>query len=95
MTFNHDFGYKEYITPPHDCDPLRQIIHRKWDDYKHKPKQSKFKVEFKHKGCYFDELVKPYKANPPPPRYKVEGDMIIRSKSASIKKILVNPKLKK
>ena len=95
MTFNHDFGYREYITPSHDCDPKRQIILREWNDYKHKPKQGKFKVTTKPKTCYFDEIVKPFKGNPAPPRYKVESDMIIRTKSASLKKILINPNLKR
>ena len=83
------------MTPHHDCDPKKQILHREWDDYKNKRKQGKLKITAKHKGCYFDELVKPFKPNPAPSRYKVAGDMIIRSKSASIKKIVVDPNLKR
>ena len=95
MEFNHDFGYKEYVTPPFYEDPKKQIVMREWNDYKHKRKQGKFKVTTKPITCFFDEIIKPLKPNPAPSRYKVETDMIIRTKSTSLKKILVNPNLKR
>jgi hypothetical protein len=95
LSFNHDFGFKEYVTPSVDCDPKRQILYREWDDYKHKHKQGKFKVTTKPRVCYFDELAKPAQGHPGSARYKVEGNMLARSKSTSLKKILVDPNAKK
>jgi hypothetical protein len=69
-TFNADFGYKEYITPHCSCDPKKQILERALDDYKHKPRQGKFKVTTKPRECYFDELAKTNSAFPEPSRYK-------------------------
>lgn len=54
MTFNADFGFKEYITPSYECDPKKQILQRTLEDYKHRPRQKKFKVTTKPKDCYFD-----------------------------------------
>lgn len=76
------------------CDPKKQILDREWADYKNKRKQGKFKVTTKPKVSYFDELVKPIK-DLPGPKYKVEGDMIRRSKSLSIKKIKIDPQAKR
>ena len=54
LSFNHDFGFKEYITPRVVCDPKKQILDREWADYKHRRKQGKFKVTTKPKVSYFD-----------------------------------------
>jgi hypothetical protein len=54
MTFNKDFGFKEYITPAYECDPKRQILARTYEDFKNKPKQGKLKITTKPKKSYFD-----------------------------------------
>ncbi len=95
LAFNHDFGFKEYVTPSCECDPKREILRRELADYKNKPRQGKFKVKTKPKICYFDELAKVTSDLPPPSQYKTEGNLLRRSKSMSIKKILVNLKTSK
>lgn len=94
-TFNHDFGFKQYITPGCECDPKKQILQREFADYKHKRRQGKLKVTTRSRVCYFDELAKPTSTYPAASMYKVEGDMIRRTKSASIKKEKIDFKLKK
>lgn len=94
-TYNHDFGFHQYITPSCECDPKRQILQRTYEDYKHKPKQGKFKVTTRPRVCYFDEQAKPISAFPSPMKYKVEGNILRRTKSASLKKAKVDEKLKK
>lgn len=42
LTFNADFGFREYLTPHVECDPKQQILRRTLEDYKHKPRQKKF-----------------------------------------------------
>lgn len=94
-TFNHDFGFREYITPAVGVDPKREILLREWSDYKHRPRQGKFKVTTRPRMCFFDEQAQLFKANPSPSKYKTEGEMIRRTKSASIRKILVDLKASK
>lgn len=94
-TFNHDFGFKEYITPSGHCDPKRQILMREWADYKNKRHQGKFKVTTKPRVSYFDEQAKITTIVPGPSKYKTEGTMIRRSKSASLRKIEVDLKASK
>jgi hypothetical protein len=64
LTFNADFGLREYITPHFECDPKQQILRRTLDDYKHKPRQKKFEVTTKPKVCYFEEVARITSANP-------------------------------
>jgi hypothetical protein len=42
--------------------------------------------------CYFDEVASLTSANPEPSRYKVEGAMLKRHKSASLSKVDLNVK---
>ena len=87
-TFNHDFGYKEYITPHASCDPKRQILMREWDDYKNKPKQGKFKVTTKPIVCHFDEQAALFAPNPAPNRYHSEKKLPNKGHtSASLRKV--------
>ena len=71
MTFNKDFGFRQYITPHYQCDPKRQILARTFEDYKNKPRQGKLKITAKHKKCFFDEIVALTSENPEPSKYKV------------------------
>jgi len=32
-TYNHDFGFREYVTPDCECDPKKQILRRTMDDF--------------------------------------------------------------
>ena len=95
MTFNHDFGFKEYITPAGDFDPKKQRVQRELADYRKRRPQGKFKVTTKPKKCWFDEIAKLTSEVPGASKYKVEGNMIRRSKSDSIKKIVVDLKASK
>ena len=95
MSHNHDFGFREYLTPHCQADPKREILLREWADYKHKRKQGKFKTTTKPITCYFDELIQPIKDHPAAPRYNIAKDILPRSESASLKKILVDQNYKK
>lgn len=68
---------------------------RQWADYKNKRHQGKFKVTTKPRVSYFDEQAKITTIVPGPSKYKTEGTMIRRSKSASLRKIEVDLKASK
>ena len=70
ITNNNEFSLREYIAPANHFDPRKEILDRKNADYKNKPPQRKFKVTVKHKPCYLDEQVSPFKPNPSPDKYK-------------------------
>lgn len=90
QSFNHDFGIKEYITPSCQVDPKRQLVEKEMADYKNRRPQGKFKVTTKVRKCFFEEIARLTSVVPGASKYKVEGNMLRRSKSLSIKKVLVD-----
>ena len=90
MTNNSEFNIREYLVPTLHVDPRQQILDRRYDDYKNKPKQKKFKANCKHKPCFMDEQIKPFVANPSPDKYKTKDEFEPRQKrhkSADLKKV--------
>ena len=89
VTNNSPFNLREYVTPSLHIDYQKQIHDRKYSDWKHKPRQGKFKATCKHKPSYMDEHIKPFLSTPSPDKYKMkEGfDMSkIKKNSESLKK---------
>lgn len=95
LTFNHDFGFKEYITPSYDCDPKKSMVQKELADIRKRIPQGKFKVTTKPKKSWFEEIAKLTSNVPGASKYKVEGDIMRKSKSDSIRKVKVDLKASK